>query len=606
MITKHKKPLLCLFVFLFLLVTACGSKTSNSNSSNNVPNNKTSNSIASSASVEDNEIERIYDLYLASGGEMTYEEWLNTIKGEPGENGASLLTGYGAPSNNLGKNGDSYIDTKSWDFYAKNNNVWVKQGNIKGEDGQSQQLENQQGLDFYLKDDDTYAVGIGNAILLSNIVIPETYCGKPVSSIITNGFKESNIISIAIPKSIKTIGQDAFSNCVSLIKVNMEGDSLEKIEDRAFYNCVSLESFSIPSSLKIIGNGAFEQCVSLKTFAIPATLTTLGEGLLINCKELKSIIFEEGIESIPARICIGCDKLTRVSIPTTVKEICKASFRVCSSLTNINLPEGISIIGSSSFAASGLEKIELPTTTTIIEEEAFSSCRQLSSLTIKGNNLKEINAKAFKYCVSLSTFSIPESVEYIAETAFDNCDVLQYNDDNDGKYLGNNENPYLWLMKVTTDGNTSFNVNSNCKHIINEAFKGKSLSWAVNLPDGLISIGKSVFAYSTIQGIIIPDSVTLLGEEAFYYCESLEQLIIGEGLKEIQNSTFSQCKKLSAIVIGGSITKIGEYAFYYCTNLNNIQFTGTVEQWNAIEKEYNWNYKIKATSVRCKDGYANL
>lgn len=92
----------------------------------------------------------IYKLYVANGGTMTYEQWLASIKGEkgdkgdqgnpgtPGQNGVdgySLLTGQGQPSVLLGKDGDSYIDLSSWDYYVKENGQWIKKGNIKGEPG---------------------------------------------------------------------------------------------------------------------------------------------------------------------------------------------------------------------------------------------------------------------------------------------------------------------------------------------------------------------------------------------------------------------------------------------------------------------------------------
>ena len=56
-------------------------------------------------------------------------------QGENGKDGSSLLTGNGNPDSNLGKNGDSYIDLDTWNYYIKTNAVWALQGNIKGEDG---------------------------------------------------------------------------------------------------------------------------------------------------------------------------------------------------------------------------------------------------------------------------------------------------------------------------------------------------------------------------------------------------------------------------------------------------------------------------------------
>ena len=124
----NKKLIGVLFAGLSLTLASCGGSSSNQSS------NPTVDSDVVDPSTSDSEIREIYELYLANGGTLTYEECLATIKGEPGQDGLSLLTGTGAPSNSLGKVGDSYIDTASWDFYTKTAEGWVKVGNLKGQD----------------------------------------------------------------------------------------------------------------------------------------------------------------------------------------------------------------------------------------------------------------------------------------------------------------------------------------------------------------------------------------------------------------------------------------------------------------------------------------
>ena len=109
--------------------------------------NKEENS--ESKDTRDPQILQVYAEYKSNGGNLSYDEWLESIKGEkgdtgdtgpqgePGKDGSSILTGNGAPTPLLGNNGDSYIDLDSWDFWTKINENWVKQGNIKGIDGQN-------------------------------------------------------------------------------------------------------------------------------------------------------------------------------------------------------------------------------------------------------------------------------------------------------------------------------------------------------------------------------------------------------------------------------------------------------------------------------------
>lgn len=92
-----------------------------------------------SAATGDEQIREIYQLYVKnaeSNGETPkdYETWLASIKGQkgdPGKDGYSLLTGHGAPSESLGKTGDSYIDLDSWDFYVKATSGWAREGNLR-------------------------------------------------------------------------------------------------------------------------------------------------------------------------------------------------------------------------------------------------------------------------------------------------------------------------------------------------------------------------------------------------------------------------------------------------------------------------------------------
>ena len=156
--------------------------------------------------------------------------------GENGENGNSVLTGAGAPSNELGKVGDSYIDTLTWDYYIKESSGWVLKGNIRGEDGLSATDYLGQGLDFYLKDDGTYAVRAGHAALLSSVVIPDTFNGRQVTEIMEYGFSTANtnvqsrIQNILIPTTVTKIGDHAF--CDSPIKKIVYPGPIENFDSK--------------------------------------------------------------------------------------------------------------------------------------------------------------------------------------------------------------------------------------------------------------------------------------------------------------------------------------------------------------------------------------
>ena len=161
-----------------------------------------------------------------------------------------------------GANGVDGVDGVTPTVAISDDGYWVINGtktDVKaslGDDSDS----NPQGLKFYRTDDDTYLVGVGDSIYLSEIVIPETYNGCPVVGIADRGFYGAAMLkSITIPDSVKTIGAYAFSACLALENVTIP-ESVEVISNYAFAGPRALETITIPSSIKTIGYGAFQGC----------------------------------------------------------------------------------------------------------------------------------------------------------------------------------------------------------------------------------------------------------------------------------------------------------------------------------------------------------
>jgi hypothetical protein len=104
----------------------------------------------------------------------------------------------------------------------------------------------------------------------------------------------------------------------------------------------------------------------------------------------------------------------------------------------------------------------------------------------------------------------------------------------------------------------------------------------------------------------IPNSVIYMGSDVFAQCKKLEAITIGDSFTNIGHLAFSYCYNLKSVVIGNGITMIEANAFTGCNSLTSITFKGTIEQWNTIEKDTDWNLNVPATHVHCIDGQVSI
>ena len=164
-----------------------------------------------SADTRDTKILSVYNTYVAIAEEngetpLSYEEWLAQIKGEKGDKGDKGDAGISGRTPEIrvlnGYIQWKYTDETEWHTLSTVEVVTV---------------ENPQELDFYLKNDGTYEVKAGRAALLEEIVIPDIYKGRPVTSIGDKAFDNCSLLkSITIPNSVVSVGYAAFSGCDNL------------------------------------------------------------------------------------------------------------------------------------------------------------------------------------------------------------------------------------------------------------------------------------------------------------------------------------------------------------------------------------------------------
>jgi len=116
------------------------------------------------------------------------------------------------------------------------------------------------------------------------------------------------------------------------------------------------------------------------------------------------------------------------------------------------------------------------------------------------------------------------------------------------------------------------------------AFEGCQNLRNITIPNSVTAIGTNAFdGCYKLESITIPDSVTAIGATAFENCSQLTNIVLPNNLIKIGDALFAGCSRLASIVIPKKVTKIGYNAFYDCRALTDIYYSGTQEQWEAIQ-----------------------
>lgn len=305
-------------------------------------------------------------------------------------------------------------------------------------------------------------------------------------------------------------------------------EGVTTIGNYAFYNISYLSSVTIPNSVTSIGKSAFSICTSLSFVSIPNSVTSIGESAFYACTSLSSITIGNSVTSIGDFAFGDCIALTAVHYTGDMAGWCGITFDGYESnplqyahnlyidntlVSELVIPESITEIKDNTFRGSSVTQVTIPNSVTSIGSYAFVGCSGLTSITIP-NSVTSIGDYAFSGCLEMTELRIEDSTDQLTFglSVFGNCPLSTV-------YLGRN-------FTYTSDS----------------PFDGK---------------------YS-IHQLTIGNSVTSIGDYAFYKCSGLSFISIPNSVTSIGSYAFAGCSGLTELLIPGSVTSIGNNIITKC------------------------------------------
>ena len=452
----------------------------------------------------------------------------------------------------------------------------------------------------------------------------------------------TSLTSVTIPSSVISIGYAAFSGCTSLTSVNIPSSVMyignNLFDETAFYNDPSnwvdnvlyvdnclIETkqnisgaYDIAEGTRVIAESAFYGCESLTSITIPSSVVNIGSRAFYLLYDLTDIQVESGNPAYLSEngVLYNADKTVMLCYPIEKKD------------RTLTIPANLKSFGDNSFGNEYLSTIEWnavnftdfsynifpewPYVSTLVIGEGvehipaylcnnFSS--SLRSLTISSSTVTSVGQDAFAGCGNLTVYKNYSQLllpDFLI-TSSPNLEELVYPIKGFFFLLSLEDLSFITGLKSLTV-HSSFEGDSrlygrilsfaNLQQNTLTCFDMESISinYDTYIPD------KCFLDFALLETAKLPNELVSIGYRAFENCYMLQEITIPASVTEIENSTFGNCRSLSAVHFGGSteeqaddpatsqcaLQRIGNWAFYNCHQLQELNIPeGVTEIGNA-------------------------
>ncbi len=355
------------------------------------------------------------------------------------------------------------------------------------------------------------------------------------------------------------------------------------LDEYAFYNCGTLSVIEMANSVTEIGYRAYEGNTSLTEITIPSSVTKIDDYAFGGCTKLASIEIPAGVSELGNCIFSFCSKLTSLSVnaanPTFYSQnncvITRADNVIVLGCVGSTIPQNLNITGIRDYAFMDCFNYDPDCS------YQAGSIPQTYTITIP-EGITNIGNYAFCGGTYIENVYLPNTITSIGEFAFDGCVQLQYNQSDNGLYLGSTTNNYLALMKVQDSSVNSFSINAGCRVLYADVFENCTSLTQITIPANITNIGADAFEdcyklnevnISSLENWCQIGFATLysnplnIGHNLYLNNNKVETLEIPTSISKILPYTFAGINCLQ-IEISASVTSIGKDAFLNLTGLD--------------------------------------